>query len=106
MSGSVHQFISSRLSLISKSEICFEGTLHSLDVHKATISMAKVKSFRTVDRPTESPVPPKDEILEFIISRGSDIKGIDVIEPPQLSSDEPALLGQGQADLLSFLQQP
>lgn len=42
-----------------------------------------VKSFGTEDRPTERPVPPKDEIYDFIIFRGSDIKGIDVLEPPK-----------------------
>jgi len=45
-----------------------------------------VKSFGTEDRPTERPVPPKDEIYEFIIFRGSDIKGIDVVEPPKATS--------------------
>jgi len=42
-----------------------------------------VKSYGTEDRPTERPVPPKDEIYEFIIFRGADIKGIDVVEPPK-----------------------
>jgi protein LSM14 len=45
--------------------------------------LVAVKSFGTEDRPTERPVPPKDEIYEFIIFRGSDIKGIDVVEPPK-----------------------
>jgi len=77
------QFIGSKISLISKSEIRYEGILYALDVREATISLAKVKSFGTEDRPTERPVPPKEEIYEFIIFRGSDIKGIDVVEPPQ-----------------------
>lgn len=45
-----------------------------------------VKSFGTEDRPTERPVPCKEEIYEFIIFRGSDIKGIDVLEPPKAAA--------------------
>lgn len=41
-----------------------------------------VRSFGTEDRPTPRPVAPKDEVYEFIIFRGADIKGIDVLEPP------------------------
>lgn len=41
-----------------------------------------VRSFGTEDRHTQRPVAPKDEVYEFIIFRGADIKGIDVLEPP------------------------
>lgn len=41
-----------------------------------------MRSFGTEDRPTPRPVAPKDEVYEFIIFRGADIKGIDVLEPP------------------------
>jgi len=81
-----NQFIGSKISLISKSEIRYEGILYSLDLQEATISLAKVRSFGTEDRPTERPVPPKEEVYEFIIFRGADIKGIDVLEPPKQAS--------------------
>lgn len=42
-----------------------------------------VKSYGTEDRHTVRPVPPKDEVYEFIIFRGSDIKDITVSEPPK-----------------------
>jgi len=85
-SQNANQFIGSKISLISKSEIRYEGILYSLDLQDATISLAKVKSFGTEDRATDRPVPCKDEIYEFIIFRGSDIKGIDVLEPPKATS--------------------
>lgn len=84
--SNANQFIGSRISLISKSEIRYEGILYALDLQEATISLAKVKSFGTEDRPTERPVPCKEEIYEFIIFRGSDIKGIDVLEPPKAAA--------------------
>jgi len=77
------QFIGSKISLITKAEIRYEGILYALDLQEATISLAKVKSFGTEDRPTPQPTPPKDEIFEFIIFRGGDIKSLDVVEPPK-----------------------
>lgn len=76
------QFIGSTVSLISKSEIRYEGTVYALDLRQATISLAKVRSFGTEDRPTHRPIPMKEEIYEFIVFRSSDIKSIDVIAPP------------------------
>lgn len=86
------QFIGSKISLLSKSEIRYEGILYALDIVEATLSLTKVRSFGTEDRPTNRPIPAKDEIYEFIIFRGSDIKTIDVVEPPRRdvpNSDDP-----------------
>nr|XP_009932240.1 PREDICTED: protein LSM14 homolog B [Opisthocomus hoazin] len=47
------------------------------------VSTAKVRSFGTEDRPTDRPAPPREEIYEYIIFRGSDIKDITVCEPPK-----------------------
>lgn len=45
--------------------------------------MVSVRSYGTEDRPTDRPIPPKDEVFEYIIFRGSDIKAIDVVETPK-----------------------
>eukprot|EP00071_Canis_lupus_P031096 XP_022264653.1 protein LSM14 homolog B isoform X1 [Canis lupus familiaris] len=65
---------------------------------------SKVRSFGTEDRPTDRPAPPREEIYEYIIFRGSDIKDITVCEPPKAQHtlpQDPAIvqssLGSGSA---------
>jgi len=48
-----------------------------------------VRAFGTENRPTERPVQPRDDVYDFIIFRGSDIKCIDVVEPPKESNSDP-----------------
>uniref|UniRef100_A0A8C5EH34 LSM family member 14B n=1 Tax=Gouania willdenowi TaxID=441366 RepID=A0A8C5EH34_GOUWI len=76
-------YIGSKISLISKAQIRYEGILSSVDTDRSTVALAKVKSYGTEDRHADRPVPPKDEIYEYIIFRGSDIKDITVSEPPK-----------------------
>jgi protein LSM14 len=38
--------------------------------------------FGTENRPTDNPVAARDEVFEFIIFRGQDIKDIRLCEPP------------------------
>lgn len=83
-------YLGSKISLISKSEIRYEGILYTIDTNESTVALAKVRSFGTEDRPTDRPVAPRDEIYEYIIFRGSDIKDIRVCHPPK---PQPTLQG-------------
>lgn len=47
-----------------------------------SILLYLVRSFGSEDRPVERPVPPRDDIFEFIIFRASDIKDLIVDDPP------------------------
>lgn len=48
-----------------------------------------VRSFGTEDRPSAKHIPPRSEVYEFIIFRGSDIKDLNVSEMPEEPSSPP-----------------
>ncbi len=55
-----------------------------------------MRSFGTEDRPTDRPVPARDEIFEYIIFRGADIEDLQVREPPSSSlTQDPAIVEVG-----------
>lgn len=111
-------FIGSKISLISKAEIRYEGILYQVDTKESTVTLAKgiiidadyitismlffcfgslpVRSFGTEGRPSSKHIPPRSEVYEFIIFRGSDIKDLNVSEMP---AEEPTSPPQDPAIL-------
>uniref|UniRef100_A0A0A9WW08 Sm domain-containing protein n=1 Tax=Lygus hesperus TaxID=30085 RepID=A0A0A9WW08_LYGHE len=91
MSSSDMPELGSKISLISKADIRYEGKLYTVDPQDCTIALANVRSFGTEDRKTAHPVPPQNQIYDYILFRATDIKDISVVPPTQLLYD-PAIV--------------
>ncbi|KAI5927911.1 Scd6-like Sm domain-containing protein [Camillea tinctor] len=97
------EFLGSRISLISKSDIRYSGVLHEINSTESTVSLENVKSFGTEGRranPDEE-IAPSDQIYEYIVFRGSDVKDLRIEQapappkenqPPKVP-DDPAIVG-------------
>nr|XP_046252655.1 protein LSM14 homolog B isoform X2 [Scatophagus argus] len=81
--SSAKPYIGCKIGLISKAQNRYEGILYTIDKVNSTVVLAKVKCFGTEGRPTDRPMPPRDDIFEYITFRGSDIKDITLCEPPR-----------------------
>jgi protein LSM14 len=76
-------YIGSRISLISKAQIRYEGFLFAVDPTKSTVALSQVRSCGTEDRPAERVLPPREEIYDYIVFRATDIQDLKVSEPPK-----------------------
>ncbi|CAL2028136.1 unnamed protein product [Caenorhabditis brenneri] len=79
-------YIGSKISLISKLDIRYEGILYTVDTADSTIALAKVRSFGTEKRPTANPVAARDDVYEYIIFKASDIKDLIVCDTPKMAN--------------------
>jgi protein LSM14 len=94
------EYIGSRISLISKSDIKYIGTLHEINSDSHTVALESVTSYGTEGRkgnPTEE-IPGSDQVYEYIVFRGSDVKELTIVAAPgesekQKVPDDPAILG-------------
>ncbi|CAD7701404.1 unnamed protein product [Ostreobium quekettii] len=88
--------VGSRISLVSSGDIRYEGILYSIDMVDSKIALQQVKSFGTEGRRVgEAQVPPSEEVYEYIVFRGSDIKELNVLEYARsrpAGLDDPAII--------------
>jgi protein LSM14 len=83
----------SRISLISKNNIRYEGTLYSINEADAQVALQNVKSYGTEGRElldttgASTYVPPNDVVHAYLLFRGQDIKDLHVHEKTTTTSD-------------------
>jgi protein LSM14 len=87
----------SRISLISKKNIRYEGTLYSINESNATVALQNVRSYGTEGRekldPTSTFVAPQDSVHPYLLFRGCDIKDLHVHENAvQQPPSDPAIM--------------
>ncbi|KAF2865607.1 Lsm14 N-terminal [Massariosphaeria phaeospora] len=93
-------YIGSRISLISKSDIRYVGTLIDINSEASTVTLDNVRSFGTEGRRGgKDEYEPSDAVYEQIVFRGSDVKDLRIEEqkkekpaPPPMPQD-PAIIG-------------
>jgi hypothetical protein len=75
-------YIGCRISLVSKSDIRYEGILYGIDPNESTVALSQVRSLGTEGRKKEGQqIPPSNEIFDYILFKSHDIKEITVLEP-------------------------
>lgn len=84
--------LGSKISLISKADIRYEGRLYTVDPQECTIALSSVRSFGTEDRETQFQIAPQSQIYDYILFRGSDIKDIRVVNNSLPHPNDPAIM--------------
>ncbi|KAK8086631.1 hypothetical protein PG994_001605 [Apiospora phragmitis] len=96
------EFLGSRISLISKSDIRYSGILHEINAEESTVSLENVRSYGTEGRrgQPEEELAASDQVYEYIVFRGSDVKDLRIEEAPATKEnnppavpDDPAIVG-------------
>ena len=75
-----HQRTGKQISLISKKNIRYLGTLYSINEQNATVALQNVRSFGTEGRASETPVAASADVHPFLVFRGQDITDLHVHE--------------------------
>jgi hypothetical protein len=78
------------------------GTLHEIDSETSTVALENVKSFGTEGRkddPSEE-IPAADNLYEYIVFRGSDVKDLRIEEAPTAKENKPPQMPNDPAILV------
>lgn len=104
MNASDLSIIGCRVSIISKAKIRYEGNLHSIDFdtpNEPVITLSKVWSFGTEDRPCERPVAPRNEEYNQVVFRGRDLDDVRVVQSSVFLNEDSAIVSAAPGSALS-----
>lgn len=105
--GGPGEFIGALISLVSRSDVRYQGFLAQIDPVEATIALEQVRSFGTEGRmatqgkPNEE-IPPNGNVYDFVTFRAADVKDLKIDDPhpkrdqnqqQQPAFVDPAILG-------------
>jgi len=87
-------YIGSQISLVSTSDVRYEGTLYSIDADESTIALKNVIHMGTEDRRADKVIEASPTVFEYIIFRGENIKNLKLIEDATENAitNDPAVL--------------
>ncbi|KAF8441227.1 Scd6-like Sm domain-containing protein [Terfezia claveryi] len=102
------EFIGSRISLISRSDIRYVGILHEINSENSTVALEQVVSFGTEGRRGDpaKEITATDNIYEYIVFRGSDVKDLRIEEPAKTPQQKPPQVPDDPAILQSTARPP
>lgn len=81
-------YLGSKISLISKSEIRYEGILVDVNPQESTITFEQVRFFGTEGRRPGDEIAPMDKVFDCVVFRSADIKDLQVYETPKEEKEE------------------
>jgi len=87
-------YIGSHISLLSTSDVRYEGTLSSIDEKESTIALQNVKHWGTEDRRTDKVVEASPIVYKLVVFRGENIKNLKLMEEENddVLINDPAIL--------------
>ncbi|TGZ66533.1 hypothetical protein CRM22_005287 [Opisthorchis felineus] len=104
MSLSEVSLVGCRISIISKAQIRYEGYLHSVDCdtpNEPIITLSKVWSFGTEDRPCERPVAPRNEEYNQVVFRGRDLEDVRLVQSSVFLNEDSAIVSAAPGTSIS-----
>lgn len=95
-------YLGSKISLISKSAIRYEGILVDVNPQESTITFEQVRFFGTEGRRPGNEIPAMDKVFDCVVFRSADIEDLQVYEEapaakPAQSIPDPAVVSSSEA---------
>lgn len=82
-------YLGSKISLISKSSIRYEGILVDVNPQESTITFEQVRFFGTEGRRPGNEIPAMDKVFECVVFRSADIEDLQVYEEAPAAKSAP-----------------